>query len=179
MAEALALAEEFARKRQLEDEQRDRNDTSSGEADIAERTFANASRQVGIDSTSGTQKNGAIGQIEKVVKTSQWVLRALEGLGIVSIVGIIPVAIRKHYQLVFGNLLGGAILPAPKLAWWEIALLCALDIFIAVVIGAIIVIVYYLLNPLEVLKEIPQTLNPFNGAGGVVNDQVIAPRAWR
>lgn len=174
-----ATQQEDARERAAVAEEAEGRTNVAADDSVRQRIDASPQSKEQQRVTAAKEAEEKVEKAKKAAQFARTVLRVINGVEIVSIWGVLLAVITMHYQLIFGNLLNGAILPAPKLDWWEIAILFILDILVAIVVGVIVVIVYYLLNPLELLKEVPGTLNPFNGAGGVVNGQVIAPRAWR
>ncbi len=167
-------SDQFLWQRRLEEDQRrDRVANGATESDENEKnpTLRQAARSLheeeGAKQRSGSPKKvldavqdaKKIGQI--VSKTGgKTALRIINGGSAATIVGIIITVIIMHFQFIFGNLLGGSILPAPKLDWWEIAILFILDVLVAVVVGAIVVIVYYLLNPLQLIENSLQQIGP-------------------
>lgn len=111
-------------------------------------------------------------QVEKTKKAAQFartVMRVINGTEIVSVVGILLAIVTMHYRLIFGNLLNGAILPAPKLAGWEMALLAILDIFVAVIVGFLIGLIMMMLS-----------LNPLSTIGTTgTGAQATNPSTWQ
>lgn len=174
MAEGVAgtLSRQRARQRQLLRSRWEREVAANGaperatdDADAQEETGSGerAGRSK-AEQARGTAKNvrDTVESAKKAGKFIQTVLRVINGAEIVSVWGILLAVVTMHCQLLFGNLLHGAILPAPKLDWWEIAILLILDILVAIVIGLLIAIIVILsqLNPLNIIENAAQQIGP-------------------
>lgn len=172
MAEGIAgtLSRQRAWQRQLlrsrwesenvaqEEASRDDDDAESSERPkVGKRTESR-----GHAEEAAAKAHDVVQSAEKAAKFGRTVIRVINGVEIVSFWGVLLAVITMHYQLVFGNLLHGAILPAPKLDWWEIAILFVLDVLIAVVVGFIIglIMMILLLNPLNNIGPTAQQSNP-------------------
>ncbi|MBI3956569.1 MAG: hypothetical protein HY340_01115 [Candidatus Kerfeldbacteria bacterium] len=106
-------------------------------------------------STGAESSSPASGQSTPVGRTAALAQDIAELLPSLTIVGLLLVIPRIHHRLIWGNLLGGAILPAKPMAapslWAALAIIGDLLLLCAVLIAMIIL--YMIVNPCEVFAN--------------------------